>query len=491
MVWGREAAGLPFTIYVATGEFGGRHAGCDGTEIFLSPVTGTGGDFVRFLMVAEVSEVMMAAQHRGWNCKASAGEGLSRILATERYPAQLTVYASAGIWLDTSNRPDWVTNNESSDTDELATGCSTLFLNYLHKQLGFSISAIVGAAAPTLAEVYTALTGRTDAFARFSALLQERFPIGTPCDLTNDNPFPIAIGDVTPSAAVAAGGDQFVFWKGTDNNLWQAIKRGGGAWQGPNNLGMGPLGSEPGAGVDGNGATYVYWKGTDNNLWRGYWNGAGWAGPDRVGMGPLSSTPSVAVGSNGDQFVFWKGTDNNLWQAIKRGGGAWQGPNNLGMGPLGSEPGAGVDGNGATYVYWKGTDNNLWRGYWNGAGWAGPDRVGMGPLSSTPSVAVGSNGDQFVFWKGTDNNLWQAIKRGGGAWQGPNNLGMGPLGSEPGAGVDGNGATYVYWKGTDNNLWRGYWNGARWAGPEDIGVGSLSRIGPAPCKHASDPPGRQ
>ena len=278
---------------------------------------------------------------------------------------------------------------------------------------------------------------------------------------------------LAPSAAVAADGDQFVFWRGTDNNLWQAIKRGAGTWEGPNGLGMGPLGSEPGAGVDGNGATYVYWKGTDNNLWRGYWNGTKWAGPENVGMGTLGSAPTVAVGSNGDQFVFWRGTDNNLWQAIKRGAGTWEGPNGLGMGPLGSEPGAGVDGNGATYVYWKGTDNNLWRGYWNGTKWAGPENVGMGTLGSAPTVAVGSNGDQFVFWRGTDNNLWQAIKRGAGTWEGPNGLGMGPLGSEPGAGVDGNGATYVYWKGTDNNLWRGYWNGTKWAGPENVGMGTL------------------
>lgn len=93
----------------------------------------------------------------------------------------------------------------------------------------------------------------------------------------------------------------------------------------------------------------------------------------------------------------------------------------------------------------------------------------MGPLGSAPTATVLSNGDQIVFWRGTDNNLWQAIKRGGHPWEGPNGLGMGPLGSEPDAGVDGNGATYVYWKGTDNNLWRGYWDGTKWAGPENVG----------------------
>jgi hypothetical protein len=32
----------------------------------------------------------------------------------------------------------------------------------------------------------------------------------------------------------------------------------------------------------------------------------------------------------------------------------------------------------------------------------------------------------------------------------------------------------VYWKGTDNNLWRGYWDGAKWVGPEQVpGMGPL------------------
>jgi hypothetical protein len=61
------------------------------------------------LDVAEADEVMMAAQDAGWNCGASAGEGLSRVLATERYPAELDGFASGAFWLD-SNRPDWVTN---------------------------------------------------------------------------------------------------------------------------------------------------------------------------------------------------------------------------------------------------------------------------------------------------------------------------------------------------------------------------------------------
>jgi hypothetical protein len=188
---GLTPGGLPFTLFVVTGTFGAYHASCAATELHLAAFDGTNVDLVRMLMVAEADEVMMAAQNLGWDCGASHGEGLSRILSTELYPAQLNGFATAASWLD-SSRPDWVTTTEPTDQNYVSIGCATLFLNYLRHQLGYRLTAIVGAGAPTLAQVYTKLSGKTDAFAPFNALLQQRFPAGRPSGLTNDNPFPIA-----------------------------------------------------------------------------------------------------------------------------------------------------------------------------------------------------------------------------------------------------------------------------------------------------------
>jgi hypothetical protein len=60
---------------------------------------------------------------------------------------------------------------------------------------------------------------------------------------------------------------------------------------------MGALGSAPAAGVGTNGYTYVYWKGNapQDALWEGFWNGSKWTGPDDRGLGPLGSAPTVAV----------------------------------------------------------------------------------------------------------------------------------------------------------------------------------------------------
>ena len=167
-----------------------------------------------------------------------------------------------------------------------------------------------------------------------------------------------------------------MFWKGTDDNLWEACWDGT-RWNGPASLGMGPLGSEPSAGVDAHGHQYVFWKGTDNNLWEAWWDGTRWNGPASLGMGPLGSAPGVAVSAEGNQYVFWKGTDDNLWEAWWDGT-RWNGPASLGMGPLGSEPSAGVDAHGHQYVFWKGTDNNLWEAWWDGTRWNGPANVQTG-----------------------------------------------------------------------------------------------------------------
>ena len=111
---GLTPGGLPFTLFVVTGTFGAYHASCAATELHLAAFDGTNADLVRMLMVAEADEVMMAAQNLGWDCGASHGEGLSRILSRELYPAQLNGFATAASWLD-SSRPDWVTTTEPTD----------------------------------------------------------------------------------------------------------------------------------------------------------------------------------------------------------------------------------------------------------------------------------------------------------------------------------------------------------------------------------------
>jgi hypothetical protein len=183
-----------FAVYIDPGSFGAYHATCLATEIHCAAFSGTNGDLVNMVNVAEVDEVLMAVQNAGWDCGGSNGEGLSRVLATERYPAQLNGFATASLWLE-SSRPDYVSVTDPTaglqGGDLSHVGCAALFINYLRTQLGFSLNQIVQAAGATLAQTYRGVTNRSDGFARFSNLIAEHFPPGSSGGLTTDNPFPL------------------------------------------------------------------------------------------------------------------------------------------------------------------------------------------------------------------------------------------------------------------------------------------------------------
>jgi hypothetical protein len=141
------------------------------------------------LVIAEEVEVFSAVQNKGWNCGASNGEGLSRVLAEALYPGVLDGYSTAAAWLDTPDRPDWISNNNNTDTDAVSNGCSVLFLFWLKGPLGKGWDAICQAGGATLGETYKALTGKGTGYQDFRAAIDKMFPLGQPSGVKVDNPF--------------------------------------------------------------------------------------------------------------------------------------------------------------------------------------------------------------------------------------------------------------------------------------------------------------
>lgn len=183
---------LPFKVLITTDNTGAYHLGCAGTEIFVGGKSSTDPQFSVSLLVAEEDEVFEAAVGKGWNCGASNGEGLSRVLANDMYPGvEPPNFVSAPVWLDEPGRPDWVTKTDPTDTEYISIGCAVLFLNWLRFQLGFGWAKIIAAGGPTLARVYKNLTGRSDALSRFKHQLETNFPSGMPSGLTRDQPYPL------------------------------------------------------------------------------------------------------------------------------------------------------------------------------------------------------------------------------------------------------------------------------------------------------------
>ncbi len=191
-------SGIPVTVQIAPGAY--ASAGW-GPPITLKPGDGSSIEVVRYLLVSEVTEMFMLAQNKGWfgaGNEGSAGEGLSRFLAGQFLIASgLGVtepgFALANSWMSTP-RADYVNNIDVLDHGiDAKTGCSILFIYYLHTQLGYSIKSIVAAGASELSGVYKNLTGDPgDPFQPFKGLLDTYFPGTTTIPGGNpDNPFPL------------------------------------------------------------------------------------------------------------------------------------------------------------------------------------------------------------------------------------------------------------------------------------------------------------
>ena len=195
------------------------------------PITLKGGNgdanLLRDLMVAEVTEMFMLAQGKGWfapdgSNEQSSGEGLSHFL-NEQFeivsgrPPGLAF--NAAIWLNSSlpttnpsstrigpapgnydygSRYDYVNNIlEYDHSNSPASGCSVMFLWYLFTQLGYSVAQIVQAGASTLGGVYKNPTGdNADPFPFFKLLMDNAYPPDTASTIpgpNRDNPFPLAV----------------------------------------------------------------------------------------------------------------------------------------------------------------------------------------------------------------------------------------------------------------------------------------------------------
>jgi outer membrane protein assembly factor BamB len=263
-------------------------------------------------------------------------------------------------------------------------------------------------------------------------------------------------------------GNEEIFWRGTDNNLYQEYAING-TWYGPDQLTTsGNLASNPEPVSWGAGNLEVFWRGTDGNLWQMYYHLNGWQGPQSLGDGPLGSATPVPVSwGSGNIEVFWEGTDQGIWEAYYANG--WQGPVGLGDGPLsaGNTPQPVSWGPGNIELFWEGTDQNLWEAYYAN-GWQGPVGLGDGPLGTGATLTPVSwgSGNLEVFWKGTDQNLWEAYYADG--WHGPQGLGDGPLGSAPHPVASADGVLDAFWEGTDQGLWHGWYAGS-WSGPATFG----------------------
>lgn len=183
---------MPFLVQITDDSTGASHSSCMGTDISVGGQSDGNTDFIRSLLVAEADEVFMANFGHGWDCGASNGEGLSRVLANDIYKGvEPADFISSNVWLNDASRPNFVDRTKPTDTDYISIGCSVLFLNWMRFQLNHTWADIVGAGHGTLGATYKKLTGKSTGWHDFTAAINAKFPTGHHYSLNTDNPFPV------------------------------------------------------------------------------------------------------------------------------------------------------------------------------------------------------------------------------------------------------------------------------------------------------------
>jgi hypothetical protein len=173
----------------SNGTGGAYHYGCGVVDLYCDVQFNPNNIWTSLaLFVAEAVEVASATQNLGWDCGATNGEAISRVIAERIHPVVLDGYSTASSWLN-SSRPNWIDQNENTDQDDVSNGCGVLFLNWLHDIKGFSFTQICQAAGATLAATYQTLSGKTTAWTDFTSDVDSRWPVGHPSGVMSDAPW--------------------------------------------------------------------------------------------------------------------------------------------------------------------------------------------------------------------------------------------------------------------------------------------------------------
>lgn len=295
-------------------------------------------------------------------------------------------------------------------------------------------------------------------------------------------------------ATVTDASQQLVFWQGSNSHLYEAASSPNG-WMAPIDLtasqlaGAGLVASAPTAVINGT-QQLVFWRGSNDHLWEAWYTpGIGWAGPtdwtNSLGGSTLASAPQVVITPTGQQLVFWGDRSGHLEEAWYTPSIGWAGPVDYtaalgGGGILASAPTVSLTPGGQQLVFWRGIQNHLWESWFTpSVGWSGPVDYtaalgGSGLLASAPAMALTPGGQQLAFWAGTNNHLWEAWFTPGLGWTGPvdytaqlGNTGV-LAGSQPALGLTSGGQQLVFWQGSNSHLWEAWFTpGLGWSGPMD------------------------
>jgi hypothetical protein len=480
-------------------------------------------DAVRALFVAEIIEVLMdryahsAIGHDTWHEGWSDGEGLSRVAAALLYPApyytpDLLNGPFINGWLQSGRNDQFISTPDRTDQNSLSFGCSSLFIYYMHSQLGFPMVNIVSNGQASLEVTYETITGRSGGEAAMSALLSAYFPIGSTPSLPFDNVFPLTGPEIPISSRSVVARTPWhldVFWVGQDSQIWTQFwdQAPGQNWinhlpfpiarslavSASTNSGVAAVARLPGH-LD------VFWVGQDGNIWSQWWDqGAGdnWSDHQPFRITTIIFRPSLAIAAvartRGHLDVFWVGQDNQIWTQWwdQAPGQNWTDHLAFVIAtsfpvPVMAESSIAAVARlpGHLDVFWMGNDSQIWTQWWDQAAGSGWDNHQPFPINppNTPSAAGSpiaavsrTSGHLDIFWVDQDGYVWSQWwdEAPGAGWGDHSPFQIGPfsLTGPPAFAARSNlsslaavarlpGHLDVFWVGADGQIWTQWWDEA-------------------------------
>ncbi|MFE7375672.1 hypothetical protein ACFU6E_13390 [Bacillus cereus] len=389
---------IPITVNISSGPYASANWSVPaGSPMTLIPGDGSSVDLVRYLLVAEVTEMFMMAQKNnipdscwfGIDQEGSAGEGLSRFLgaqflAIKGLNTDISIFSTSNDWM-TSSREDFVNHVDLLDHRvNKEIGCSILFIYYLNVELGLNIESIIAAAAPSLAGVYKNLTrNSSDPFPFFKQILDNAFP-GTKTIPGNnpDNPFPLRfpnwqqLDNNTESSDIVTDG----------NNLYQ-LHNDGGIWQytGTPMTGWAKLDNNTTTKKIAVSGGNLYQIHSDGSIWQ-------YTGTPMTGWAKLDNNPAtfdiVADGND----LYQQHNDGSIWQ--------YTGTPMTGWTKLDNNPATKKIAVSGGNLYQIHTDGSIWQ-------YTGTPMTGWAKLDNNPAtkkIAV-SGGNLYQIH--SDGSIWQ------------------------------------------------------------------------------------
>jgi hypothetical protein len=466
-----------FNIYIlGNGKIGSFHYGCGGTDLYLDPTAPQLG------LVAEMVEVFEDAYGEGWDCGASNGEGLSRVLAEALYPEELSVrYSSGSQWLNFPPRPNFVDHTEETDQDFVSIGCATLFLNWLRSQHGHKWEQIIQAGESTLGATFRILTHRHDGFTQFLTSMNKHFPITQPVapGIASDTPFPFVAsnqwhdwenlgGTLTSSPAVASRARESLdcFMRNGDGDLaWKALD-GSDVFD----LSFG----QPTSGKFKGAPAAVSWRidrldmfvrGADDALWHRRLSVimfpavSDWHKLDL----DIADAPSVASWAPNRLDIFTRSSKGEIIHTFSDDGSHFTVGRNLshpkGL-PFEGAPAVVSQRPRTLDVFARGGDHTIWRIIFDGENWSDWRKVAK-DIVDGPAVASWGTHRVDLFGRNSSGELVHEHSSDPTHFAGRNNLGhppTGPFKGSPAAVSVKPNRLDVLVRGADDALWRRSWS---------------------------------